>query len=749
MSDNNEPTQAYFGANSMELATSHQSATIEHDLMEVETNAATAGNQLAVTRMPFSPRLLLRYMWSILTVFILIAGVSIAGVWAMLVPQYKANAIVEVSPVIPQLLAGKSDMVPLYENYRSSQTDYMTSSVVLNRVLDRPEVQQTNWYRAVPASPLERLLDRLHLWQPEPPSDRLVEEFAAIAPKGKQLIFVSMTTPTPGEAKLIVNAIMEEYVKFTRERVSDSDREIMNQLRKEIGDRSVELEFLERKTAGTRAELGTASTRELITQRTLRVDQLESELRSLKLDIAFAQQMLADAEAAKTGRPKSAAQAKRRTKQNVYYEEDSEWRRLHDELLDVRRRAEAAESRFGKSHWKIVELQDTMAQLEERVQARETQLDERGVLAESTPATIRAGIREREIRLRLLAEMVAEESSKLDSVFQNAEKLSKLDSESGKTQEMLNTLSSRLEEKEMNSQVAASIQRWPAHEPTEPNQDDRWKYTGAALAGAFVASLLLAVVRIKNCPTVSELEEVSTPVNGVFLGRLPLRRSHQALAMEECPFQNEAIRMVRTALLNRLGGSDCSIVHITSATVGSGKSTLAALLGRSLAQLGQKVLLIDADLRRPSLSQRFAIDPTPGLVDLLNDRLDEVQGIKATAVPNLSVMPAGKPNGQGDLDLLANGVFAARLAQWRKQYDIILLDSAPLLGVADAAILSCHADGSILVVRERHCRRVGLVEALASLSAAGGKLVGTVFVGSGRAGGYGSEYGYGYGYGES
>ena len=746
MSDNSEPTQAYFGVNSTELATNRQSAMAEHDLMEVETNVPGAGNQLAVRRMPFSARLLLRYKWSILGIFILVAVVSIAGVWAVLVPRYKANAIVEVSPVIPQLLAGKSDMVPLYENYRSSQTDFMTSSVVLNRVLDRPEVQQTNWYRAIPASPLERLLERVHLWQPEPPSDRLVEEFAAIAPKGKQLIFVSMTTPTPGEAKLIVNAIMEEYVKFTRERVSDSDREIMNQLRKEIGDRSVELEFLERKTAGTRAELGTASTRELITQRTLRVDQLESELRSLKLDIAFARQMLADAEAAKTDTPQATARAD----QTVYYEDDSEWRRLHDELLDVRRRAEAAESRFGKSHWKMVELQDTVAQLEERVQTRETQLDERGILAESTPATIRAGIREREIRMQLMTDMVAEESSKLDSVFQNAEKLSKLDSESGKTQEMLNTLSSRLDEKEMNSQVAASIQRWPAHEPTEPDQDDRWKYTGAALAGALVASLMLAVVRIKNCPTVSEIEEVSTPVNGVFLGRLPLRRSHQALAPEECPFQNEAIRMVRTALLNRLGGSDCSIVHITSATVGSGKSTLVALLGRSLAQLGRKVLLIDADLRRPSLSQRFAIDPTPGLIDLLTDRMADAQGIRATTtIPNLSVLPAGKASGKGDLDLLANGVFAARLAQWRKQYDIILLDSAPLLGVADAAILSCHADGSILVVRERHCRRVGLVEALAALSAAGGKLMGTVFVGSGRAGAYGSEYGYGYGYGES
>lgn len=95
---------------------------------------------------------------------------------------------------------------------------------------------------------------------------------------------------------------------------------------------------------------------------------------------------------------------------------------------------------------------------------------------------------------------------------------------------------------------------------------------------------------------------------------------------------------------------------------------------------------------------------------------------------------------------MANGAFASLLHQWRGAYDLVLLDSAPLLGMADAGIIAGRVDGTVLVVRERYCRREAVLEALATLSAAGGKLLGTVFVGSGRFGGYGYGYAYSHGY---
>jgi capsular exopolysaccharide synthesis family protein len=187
-------------------------------------------------------------------------------------------------------------------------------------------------------------------------------------------------------------------------------------------------------------------------------------------------------------------------------------------------------------------------------------------------------------------------------------------------------------------------------------------------------------------------------------------------------------------------------VQITSAGPASGKTTLAVMLGRSLAQSGKRVLLVDADVRRPSLARHFAFEPSPGLMDVLADSTAEVRGIRVTSVPQLSVLTAGEWTRQEDFELLANGALSSVLERWRREYDLILLDSSPLLGTADGVILSRQVDGTVLVVRERHCRREALVAALATLSAAGGKLLGTVFVGTRHAGMYGYGYGYAYEY---
>jgi hypothetical protein len=155
-------------------------------------------------------RVLLRYKWSILFVFLGLAVMATACVWMAFVPRYKATAMIEVSPVIPQLLAGKSDMVPLYESYRGGQADYLTSPIVLKGVLENPEVQATNWYRATPVTPIESLLTRLGLRHAGPALDRLTDALQPEVPKGKQLIYVSMTTTTRGEAKLIVDKVLAE-----------------------------------------------------------------------------------------------------------------------------------------------------------------------------------------------------------------------------------------------------------------------------------------------------------------------------------------------------------------------------------------------------------------------------------------------------------------------------------------------------------------------------------------------------------
>ena len=168
------------------------------------------------------------------------------------------------------------------------------------------------------------------------------------------------------------------------------------------------------------------------------------------------------------------------------------------------------------------------------------------------------------------------------------------------------------------------------------------------------------------------------------------------------------------------------------------------LLARSLANCGKKVLLVDADLRNPNIADRLNIDNEPGLVYALSlDNNQNADPIRKTDIPGLDVIPAGNAE-RDDLEKLAVGTFPVCLKRWRKSnYDIILIDSSPVLPVADARIISGYVDATIMIIREGITHRIDVIDALSCLDAAGGNILGTIFMGSGRRAGYG--YGYGYG----
>ncbi|HOO16467.1 MAG TPA: polysaccharide biosynthesis tyrosine autokinase [Phycisphaerae bacterium] len=699
----------------------------------------------------FSPWLLLRYKGSILGVFLVLGALAVGGIWSMSPPrQHKATAIVEVSPVIRQLVKGGSDMVPLYESFRASQVDYLTSPAVLDGAVQRmsqdERIRATNWYRDVPASPFERLLERAGLRRPVPAEQRLASALSAEAPDHKQLVYVSMSTSTPGEAKLILDVVLEEYVKFALQRASDSDLEIMEQLRRQIAERATELNELEKQAANARQQLGTGTPEGLVTQGVLRLDELESRMRYLETDIAWTERMLEFAESSEVNEAAAAQEALT----TVNHEEDATWRSLRAELQRLRSEQQVAATQFGKSHWRMVSLEQAIAVAEQALREREQELMATAAApTANSPVQLRQSLREMRIRMDVLSELLQKERQQSDQVSRSALELTELDARRQKTREMQQQLAQHLEVMEMNREVAGFIRTLPATEVGATN-DKRLRFMAAGLVGALAMSVGLAFVRIRFSPTVNELGDVG-PANGVFLGRLPLRRGRSVMtSLEQCPIQAEAVRVVRTALLNRLSGDGGKAVQITSANVGSGKSTLACLLARSLAQCGNRVLLVDADLRRPALDQRFGTDLSPGLVDVMAERTPESSAVHRTSILGLSLLTAGRPQHHQEFEMLANGTLARLIHQWRKQYDLVIIDGAPLLGTADAGILSRVADGTIFVVRERHCRRAALLEGLATLSAAGGKLLGTVFVGSAGTGyGYRGRYGYGYSYGYS
>lgn len=201
------------------------------------------------------------------------------------------------------------------------------------------------------------------------------------------------------------------------------------------------------------------------------------------------------------------------------------------------------------------------------------------------------------------------------------------------------------------------------------------------------------------------------------------------LLTEKTPFAvQEAYKALRTNVMFSLPGNGCKCIGVTSPSPGDGKSTTAANLAISLAQIGKRVLLVDCDMRLPTVATSFRIAPVPGLSDFLvgQSRIEDcVRNSEATGV---SIMPAGNipPDPTG---LLEARQIEHLFTAFRKIYDFVIVDLPPVTSVPDAAILSKYMDGYLLAVRQKQTRHRDVVQMLKQLNIAKSKLLGFVTIG--------------------
>jgi capsular exopolysaccharide synthesis family protein len=209
----------------------------------------------------------------------------------------------------------------------------------------------------------------------------------------------------------------------------------------------------------------------------------------------------------------------------------------------------------------------------------------------------------------------------------------------------------------------------------------------------------------------------------------------------------EAYRGVRTALYFSTRGSARRVIQITSPSVGDGKSTLAANLAVSITQAGKRVLLIDADLRKPRIHKIFNLTPRAGLSAVVAGQCELAEAIHDTGVPGLSVMPCGAVP-SNPAELLISPRFEETLAAVGAQYDFVLIDSPPLLAVTDPCVVAPRVDGVLLTVRITKNGRPQAERAKDVLQTLGASIFGVVVNGITLGADYGYGYGYGYGHGD-
>jgi capsular exopolysaccharide synthesis family protein len=210
----------------------------------------------------------------------------------------------------------------------------------------------------------------------------------------------------------------------------------------------------------------------------------------------------------------------------------------------------------------------------------------------------------------------------------------------------------------------------------------------------------------------------------------------------------EAYRGVRTAVYFGARGEGHKIIQITSPDMGDGKTTLAANLAVSMAQTGQRVILIDADFRRPRLHALFGLEPGGGLVSVLAGDAELADAAFESGIPGLAVLPCG-PVPSNPAELLTLPRFKQMLDYLRQAYDFVLVDTPPLLAVTDPCVVAPQMDGVLLTIRLSKNARPHAERAREILATLGANVIGVVVNGMARKGGgayaYDSDrYAYGY-----
>ncbi len=523
--------------------------------------------------------------------------------------------------------------------------------------------------------------------------------------------FVASDAETAAQA---VNTLAQLYVEQTLRAMASETREARGWLSAQLGEQKQTITQSERQLLDYEQQQGLLNLDERLKLAEQKLSVLHGalvEAATERLEKENVHQQLAGLSAAELQR--SPAVLGREAAQRVKLK-----------LEDGERLAARLGEALGARHPEMLRVQ---AELEEN----RRRLAEEGQAAVREAETAYRMALKREQALQAQLEPVQKE---LGELRQKAVEHGMLKREAEANQQLFRGLINRSKESGVDSSVPVRNVRVleKAAVPSQPISPNRARNYQLALMLGLGLGLVLGMLLEHMDDSVRTPDDVKQYVGLPFLGLVPeadrrARKDQPPPSILNAPRSPlaEAYRVIRTNLIFTAAPGQSRSVLVSSVNPAEGKSTTVANLAASLAQNGARVLVVDADLRRPTLHRHFNVASAPGLSELIVGGCELARALRPGVAPRLDVLPCGyvPPNPAELLGAPATRELLSRLVEG---YDWVLVDAPPILTIADTAVLAPLVDGVLLVIAAERTARHAVTRAAEQLSAVGAKLLGVV-----------------------
>jgi capsular exopolysaccharide synthesis family protein len=666
--------------------------------------------------------ILRRHLWKIVA-FVAACVLATAIVSARLQPIYESTATVDVDRQAPSEVVGQDSTRSSAPNdadqFLATQIKLIQADSVLRPVAEQfhllgqeGQLKSLNAEKAQERAQAPVSLSRLKVTRPP----------------NTYLLLISYRSPDPRLAADVANGIANSYLAHTYDIRIRSSATMSLFMEKQLDELKAKMEKSGLALAQFEKDLDVINPEE-------KTNILSSRLLQLNTDYTTAQADRVSKEAAWNAIQSGSLEAVQVSSQG------QDLAKLSDNLNQARQRFALVKSTYGSTHPEYRKAASELAEVEKQFEATRQNITER----------IKIEYGEALSREQMLQKAVAETKAEWDQINSRSFEYQQLKREADADKALYDELIRKIREADINAgfqnnNVRIADLARPTIAPVFPN-------IKLNLILAFLFSTLLAIgaalLQDTLDTTLRDPKEASRFLGTDVIGTMPIDRLAAVLpksaaaapagAIQAESSQrgnrkgyfrsasdfDEAVRTIRnTILLSDFEGRLRSIV-LTSAAPSEGKTTIAAHLAIANADRGKKTLLVDGDLRRPSIHTKFGFNPREGLSNVLTGELpwqDVILPVEGR--PNLKLLPAGLGSHRA-ADLIGPRL-STLLDEFAKEYDLVILDSPPLLGFAECLQMATAADGVLIVSRAGETRRGAVAEVISVLHRLRANIIGVV-----------------------